>query len=74
MREYRSEGGFSISDLARLFGVSATTARSVIRGETYKAAGGPVERETNFWHRSFIRLLLTPVKERLYCDGRGREG
>lgn len=46
MRELRAREKASVADLMRLFGnVSKTTVSHVLRGLTYKDAGGPVEEK-----------------------------
>ena len=42
LREQRAKG-WSVTDLASSFGISETGCLYIIRGVTYKAAGGPIE-------------------------------
>ncbi len=42
MRRYRA-GGWTQAELAFFFGISQGRVSKVVRGETYKDAGGPVE-------------------------------
>ncbi len=51
IREARRDRKLSMKDLARMFGVSATTVRFVVRGLSYTDAGGPVE-EPGTYRRS----------------------
>lgn len=42
IRRAHASGGASILDLSKRFNVSTTSVRDVVRGNTYKTAGGPI--------------------------------
>lgn len=41
IRDYRA-GGFTISDLVKLFGGTESTVADLCKGKTYQDAGGPI--------------------------------
>jgi hypothetical protein len=76
VRELYSGKNISLADLARNYGVDPATIRRVVRGETYRGAGGPVTRDTSARARVFdVRPCpfcgAQPVVRRGRCSCRG---
>ncbi len=50
MREYRA-GGWTQAELAFFFGISQGRVSKVLRGQSYKDAGGPIETSRRYERR-----------------------